>query len=98
MASQREFSAPASPQSERHPLTGAFCDEFRRIAGTLVGKADADSALVGACAAHTGIQFMLRDFASDQVAAWLEREAAQLRSFGDVQSLPIRPQSATRPN
>ena len=45
-------------------------------------QSGADATLVGACAVHVGIQFMLREFGAEQVASWIENEARALRDFG----------------
>ncbi len=61
----------------------SFCDEFRRTGGELMLLAGGDASVVGACAVHTGIQFMLRSFAPQEVASWLEHEAQELRNFAE---------------
>lgn len=58
------------------------CDQLRRTGGELIRQSGAEGPIVGACAVHTGIQLMLRDFDPEQVAAWLEEEALALRDFG----------------
>jgi hypothetical protein len=58
-----------------------YCDTFRKIAGSLITESDADPTLVGACAVHAGIGFMLRSYTPHEVAAWLEFEAHDLREF-----------------
>ncbi len=64
-------------------LPVSFCDEFRRTGGELMQLAGGDACVVGACAVHAGIQFMVRSFAPNEVASWLEHEAQELRKFAE---------------
>ena len=64
-------------------LPSSFCNEFRRTGGELTQLAGGDVSVVGACAVHTGIQFILRNFSPGQVATWLEEQAQDLRRFAE---------------
>jgi hypothetical protein len=66
------------------PLPAEACNQFRRTGGELIRQSAMDESVVGACAVHVGIQFMLRDFDSEQVASWLEKEARTLRDFAHL--------------
>ena len=70
--------APAPSSQE---LPASVCDEFRLCGGKLALEHGVDASVIGACAAHTGIQFMLRGLSPEQVAEWLEHEASELREF-----------------
>jgi hypothetical protein len=63
-------------------LPEVISGELRKIAGVLVRELHADPTLVGACAADVGIQLMARSYTPDQIAAWLEAEARELREIG----------------
>jgi hypothetical protein len=51
-----------------------YCDEFRMVGRAFITELDADSTLVGACAVHVGIGFMMHSCTPEQIAAWLEAE------------------------
>ncbi len=77
----------AKPNLQRPVLPVEFCNAFRRAGGKLQRESGVEESLIGACAVHTGIQFMLRQYGPEDVAAWLEREARELRDI--VSSVPL---------
>ncbi len=72
-------------------LPSEYCDAFRRTAGKLIREGGADESVVAACAVHTGIQFMLRAFAAEEVAAWLDEKAREIREFAGTDGGRARP-------
>ena len=78
-------------QDEPSKLPTEACDRLRKTGGELIRELGLDDALIGACAIHTGIQFLLRNYESDEVARWLEHEARELREFAKLKAAKHSP-------